>query len=306
MKNPTNSYRHGEETSITLFTETANPLKWQYPAREFIEYHKDFFDEIVVCDAGSTDGWREWLSQQTLRNGSRIRIVDFKTNSELFTTFGQAGKQKAVAKANCDGEYIVHMDIDTFLVGADKIRWLIEKYPEVDDFAVRVFHFYGNFYTINPGMEGTDCFQHTIMRNIPNIGVGRSWWKSDGAEFMFIPEDARDNYNANLGTGVGEGTGIRFSPLLVKNIFWPIMDLRHYGWCCRSKEIIREKMNRQHTTQEKEWTERPKCPTINEGDPSLVKITPESWLYHHPWAIERTYMYNGRTGYEWNIPEGEL
>jgi hypothetical protein len=171
----------------------------------------------------------------------------------IFTQFGQAGLQKAVAREHCQHPYMLHMDIDTFLIGVDKIQHLIGQYPDVDDFPVRILNFYGSFSKINLTFEGSDPYQHTLMKNRPEIGVGRSWDGSDGAEFIYI--ENRQEYLACLGEKVFVGKYIRQCPLKVKNIpdVFSYDDhefaLYHYGWCCRSFEIMKTKMLRQRASQ---------------------------------------------------------
>lgn len=255
---------------ISLFCATANPLEWEYPAREFIKYHEPYVDEIVVCDAMSTDGWREYLS-----NVKKARVIDFR-GEQLFSRFGQAGMQKSVARAHCRYEYMVHMDIDTFLIGVDKVQDLIAANPDVDDFPVRILNFYGSWFKVNRQMEGSDPYQHTIMKNIPQIGIGRSFPTSDGAEFVYIKNP--ETYKRCMGKSVYEGQYIRECPLRVKNVPKPFsydsheFALYHYGWCCRSWETINRKMNRQHSTQEKEWGKRPELIFKSCDDPCLVKF----------------------------------
>lgn len=256
---------------ISLFCATANPLEWEYPAREFIEYHEPYVDEIIICDAMSTDGWREHISGM-----SKVKVIDFKSE-QLFSRFGQAGMQKAVARAECQHEYMIHMDIDTFLIGIEKVQALIAQNPDVDDFPVRILNFYGSWFKVNLRMEGSDPYQHTIMKNIPQIGIGRSFPTSDGAEFVYIENP--ETYRQCRGKSVYEGHYIRQCPLKVKNIpdnfSYDIHEfaLYHYGWCCRSWETINRKMHRQHDTQEKEWGERPELIFKKPDDPELVDFT---------------------------------
>jgi hypothetical protein len=256
---------------ISLFCATANPLEWEYPAREFIEYHEPYVDEIIVCDAMSTDGWREHISGM-----SKVKVIDFKSE-QLFSRFGQAGMQKAVARAECQHEYMIHMDIDTFLIGIEKVQALIAQNPDVDDFPVRILNFYGSWFKVNLRMEGSDPYQHTIMKNIPQIGIGRSFPTSDGAEFVYIENP--ETYRQCRGKSVYEGHYIRQCPLKVKNIPDNFsydsheFALYHYGWCCRSWETINRKMHRQYDTQEKEWGERPELIFKKPDDPELVDFT---------------------------------
>lgn len=282
---------------ISLFCATVNPLKWEYPAKEFIEYHAPYVDEIIICDAGSTDGWLEYL-----KNIPKVKVIPFETK-DLFSRFGQAGLQKAVARSYCQYEYMIHLDIDTFFIGIDKVQQLIEENPEVDIFPIRVIHFYGSFYKINPLFEGSDPYQHTVMKNLDCIGVGRSWDKSDGAEFIYITDKSK--YKQDLGKNIHKGIWIRKSPLILRNT--PVKFtysehkycLYHYGWCCRSFETIYNKMKRQHTTQEKEWGVRPRHVFLKENDERLIDFKGK-----HPEPIER--LIQRTQGWKWKFKEGAV
>lgn len=278
---------------ISLFCETRNPLKWEYPAKEFIEYHAPFVDEIIVCDAGSDDGWREYL-----KSISKVKVVDFRTQ-KIFTQFGQAGLQKAVAREYCHYPYILHVDIDTFLIGIDKIQSLISQYPDVDDFPVRILNFYGSFSKINKTFEGSDPYQHTLMKNRPEIGVGRSWDGSDGAEFIYV--ENRQEYLACLRGKVFVGKYIRECSLRVKNIPETFsyeeheFALYHYGWCCRSFETMKRKaLKQQHAqTSVKEGEKTGEHVFLLENDPQLVDFHGE-----HPVIIQDLMK---RVGADWRF-----
>ena len=222
-------------------------MYWEYPAKEFIEYHAPFVDEIIVCDAHSDDGWREHL-----KTVPKVKVVDFRSQN-LFTQFGQAGMQKAVAREYCQHPYILHMDIDTFFIGIDKVQRLISDFPDVDVFPVRIINFYGSFYKINTQFEGSDPYQHTLMKNNLLIGSGRSWDGSDGAEFIYV--ENRQTYLNCIGRKVFFGRYIRECPLVVKNIPDDFsyanheFALYHYGWCCRSFETMKLKAQKQVESQ---------------------------------------------------------
>jgi hypothetical protein len=181
-----------------------------------------------------------------------VKVVDFKTQ-KIFTQFGQAGLQKAVAREYCQYPYILHVDIDTFLIGIDRIQNLINEHPDVDVFPVRILNFYGSFSKINMTFEGSDPYQHTLMKNRPEIGVGRSWDGSDGAEFIYV--ENRQEYLKVIGEKVFVGNYIRECPLKVKNIPETFsyeehrFALYHYGWCCRSFETMKAKSARQYESQ---------------------------------------------------------
>ena len=260
-------------TKISLFCATHNPLKWEYPAREFIEYHAPFVDEIVVCDAESIDGWLDYL-----KTIPKVRVVNFNS-SVIFEKFGQAGLQKAIAKEHCSHPYLIHLDIDTFLIGIEKISQLIGGNQDVDDFPIPVIHFYGSFYKLFPKMGGTDPYQHTIMKRDAPIGIGRSWPESDGSEFIYLP--GPDDYKQRNKSVIYHGQYIRESPAWVMNVNQDFMCLYHYGWCCRSFNIMQEKIGRQLKSQEKEWGHEVPYEFQKEDSPLLVDFKGE-----HPKIIQ--------------------
>jgi len=268
---------------ISLFCATANPLKWEYPAKEFIEYHEPYVDEIVICDANSTDGWLDYL-----KTVPKVKVIKYDSG-DLFSQFGQAGLQKSIARKNCSYPYMIHIDIDTFLVGIEKVQDLIADNPLVDDFPVRLVHFYGSFNKVNVAFEGSDPYQHTVMKNLPEIGVGRSWEKSDGAEFIYIEPGFASTYNALLGKQVVWGKYIRQSPLKLLNTPADFsyekheFALYHYGWCCRSLKTMEEKSKRQKNTWKKEWKDTSgEHVFLKENDERLINFKGE-----HPDVIKK-------------------
>lgn len=135
------------EKSISGYTTTYNCFEMQYPFTECIRSLLGFCDDVVVADAGSTDGTLEAL-QRIARMESRLRIivepVDF---SHPRWALYQDGYLKAKARARCEGEYCWQTDTDEVVAEDDywRVRQLPLRMGAIPLIMLPMIEFWGSF-----------------------------------------------------------------------------------------------------------------------------------------------------------------
>ena len=118
------------------------------------------------------------------------------------------------------------------------------------------------------------------MKKSAPIGYGMSWNKSDGGETIYVPNF--NDYKMKLGKEVCQGEYIRRSPIKIMNVSSDSMILYHYGWCCRSLELMKEKAEIQTKSQAEGWGSSCRHQFLHEDSPLLVDFKGK-----HPREIER-------------------
>jgi len=115
--------------TIGAYSTTYNCLSMHYPFREAIQSWLGFADEVVLVDAGSTDGTWEELTRLSVFE-PRVKVfqapVDF---SHTRWAIQMDGLLKAKAREKCTAEYLWQVDTDEIIVPDDFNR--IRQLPEV-------------------------------------------------------------------------------------------------------------------------------------------------------------------------------
>ncbi len=116
-------------SSIGAYSTTYNCREMHYPFREAIESWLGFADEVVLVDAGSTDGTWEEISSWANRE-SRLKVfqepVDF---SHRRWAIRMDGFLKAKSRGHCTAEYLWQVDNDEIVPPADCQR--IRQLPQI-------------------------------------------------------------------------------------------------------------------------------------------------------------------------------
>ena len=93
---------------ISGFTFIHNALTGGYPIVEVIRALQPVTQEIVVVDAGSTDGTRQVLGRLGQRMGSQLRILDDEWGDQA----GQTLARLHARHVECKGDIIIHAEGD--------------------------------------------------------------------------------------------------------------------------------------------------------------------------------------------------
>lgn len=177
------------EYTLSGYTTTYNCVKQDYPFVECVESMLGFCDEVVVVDAGSTDGTLEQLRKLQLKYmhegaeelssndvelnyGSRLVVKILERdwsdqNSALYD-----GMQKAEARKLCESDFVWQQDVDEVVRQQDwnKIREMIANFPKaVPMLALPVVEFWGGFDKIRLDITP---WKWRVSRNSPRITHG--------------------------------------------------------------------------------------------------------------------------------------
>lgn len=113
-------------TTIGAYSTTYNCISMHYPFREAVESWLGFADEVVLVDAGSTDGTWEEISKWSVRD-SRLKVfqapVDF---GHRRWAIQMDGSLKAKSRGHCTTDFLWQVDNDEIVPTADfqRIRQL--------------------------------------------------------------------------------------------------------------------------------------------------------------------------------------
>jgi len=99
-----------------------------YPFQECIESLLGFCDEVIVVDAGSTDGTLQALLDLREKNSKLKIFVEPVNFNDPRWAIHQDGYLKAASRAKCTGDYCWQTDVDEIVVSEDyeKIHRLLE------------------------------------------------------------------------------------------------------------------------------------------------------------------------------------
>jgi ADP-heptose:LPS heptosyltransferase/glycosyltransferase involved in cell wall biosynthesis len=114
--------------TISGYTQVLDAKKMDIPYMECIQSLLGFCDEVVVVDAGSTDGTYSDLLTLAAED-PRVKVYDHEFDNEEPCMDGML---KAYARAMCSGEFLWQTDADEIVHEDDyeKIRNLVKRFPK--------------------------------------------------------------------------------------------------------------------------------------------------------------------------------
>lgn len=142
------------QPAISIVIPTKNEGKYiDRTLAQFRDYLEKYALEVIVSDAGSTDGTAEIVRDYEIRSKGRIRLVQ---------TFGKQniaiGRNAGAAQAS--GKVLLHMDADVLIPDPEKFFSAIQAkfenpavvaatvplwiYPEVSGLADKLYHLFMN------------------------------------------------------------------------------------------------------------------------------------------------------------------
>jgi glycosyltransferase involved in cell wall biosynthesis len=185
-----------KEVTLSGYATTFNCVKQEYPFEACVESMLGFCDEVVVVDAGSTDGTLAKLltlqhaaavdevpsdvmsissidgALKAMNGHSRLKVyvVERDWNDPRSALFD--GMQKAEARRRCTGDFCWQMDVDEVVRREDwkKVRELVQNFPKaVPMLSLPVVEYWGGFDKVR--LDVTP-WKWRVSRNSPRITHG--------------------------------------------------------------------------------------------------------------------------------------
>jgi glycosyltransferase involved in cell wall biosynthesis len=156
---------------ISGYTTTYNCISGGYPFRESITSLLGFCDEVVVVDAGSTDGTLDALRQMQVNDERLVLHVQERDWSHPRSAVFD-GQQKALARAICTGDFCWQQDSDEIVHEQDyqKIRDMVSSFPtNIDLIALPVVEFWGSTDKVRIDVNP---WKWRLSRNVPYVTHG--------------------------------------------------------------------------------------------------------------------------------------
>jgi glycosyltransferase involved in cell wall biosynthesis len=161
-----------DDSSISGYTTTYNCIENDYPFRECIESMLGFCDEVVIVDAGSTDGTWEELTHLASLHENVIIHKQMRDRSKRRWAIDFDGRQKALARSLCTRAFCWQQDSDEVVHEDDymKIKHLTKHFPKnAALLCLPVIEYWGS-------QGKTRCDIHNwkwrLSRNLPDITHG--------------------------------------------------------------------------------------------------------------------------------------
>lgn len=159
------------EYTLSGYATTFNCEKQGYPYVASIESLLGFCNEVVVVDAGSTDGTLEKLrSLQETHTHLKVHVVERDWSDPRSALFD--GMQKAEARRRCSGDFVWQQDVDEVVRKEDwgKVVEMVKSFPKaVPMIALPVVEYWGGFDKVR--LDVTP-WKWRLSRNSPRITHG--------------------------------------------------------------------------------------------------------------------------------------
>jgi glycosyltransferase involved in cell wall biosynthesis len=186
---------------LSGYTTTYNAVDQGYPFFECVTNLLDFCDEVIVVDGGSTDGTLESL-QDLAQENNRLKIHVNKYDKSLPNFGVMDGKQKALARSLCTGDYCWQQDSDEILHESffRDVREMVTFFPKgVNLVCLPVVEFWGSKgkvrMDVNPWKWRLSVNDPRITHGIPAM---LRWYK-DGILYARQGTDGCDYIDSDTG-----------------------------------------------------------------------------------------------------------
>jgi len=244
---------------VSGYTTTYNCIEGEYPFRECIVSMLGFCDEVVVVDGGSSDGTLEAIREMQSRDPRIVLHVQERDwNDKRHAVFD--GKQKALARAICTGDFLWQQDVDEIVHERDyqRIRELVSSFPaSVDLIALPVMEYWGPNGKVRVDVN---FWKWRLSRNVPHVthGIPASLRRfdedgrlysapgSDTCDYIrsdsfqpvpfatFMSEDAERARQASL---MGDKNALSIYEQWVRSVVGGLPTVRHYSWWNMPRKI---------------------------------------------------------------------
>lgn len=161
---------------LSGYTTTFNCYEMEYPFQECIQSMLGFCDEVIVVDAGSTDGTIDALHELQDRDHKLKVFVESVDFSHVRWAIHQDGYLKAKARSKCTGDYCWQTDSDE-IVGPDqysKFDYIPEILSNFPLMMLPMIEFWGDLKTVRADFFS---WKPRLSKNDPRIthGIPKKW-----------------------------------------------------------------------------------------------------------------------------------
>lgn len=158
--------------TLSGYTTTFNCIDADYPYKECIASMLGFCDQVVVVDAGSTDGTWEYLTALAATDQRLVvhRCVRDRSTPRWAIDFD--GKQKALARSLCTSAFCWQQDCDEIVDTSDyqKIRELVTRFPRAAQLiCLPVIEYWGSRGKVRADVHN---WKWRLSRNVPGLTHG--------------------------------------------------------------------------------------------------------------------------------------
>ena len=245
--------------SISGYTTTRNCIDQAYPYEDCIKSLLGFCDEVVVVDAGSTDGTLERL-QEWAQSEPKLKLhtENLDWSSPRFAIFD--GQLKAKARSLCTKEFCWQQDADEVLPESDwdKVVEICRRIPtEIKVLTLPVVEYWGSKDKVRIDVNP---WKWRITRNDPDVTHGvpghlrvhledgsyHSLPGTDGCDYIyksnlqyvphatFYPEEM---HAARIAALKGDSEAFEHYEKWFKGVVEGLPTIRHYSWIDISRKI---------------------------------------------------------------------
>lgn len=179
---------------ISGYLTTRNCIEMNYPFVECIKSMLDFCDEVIVAD--STDhrlDTTQEILEQLMEKHDKLSVVHVDVDYSVPNNGIWDGKMKAIARAQCTGDYLVQMDSDeVFPLGIrgqleQVIKLTLEANPDLNLLALPVVEYWGSKGKVRVDVNP---WKWRVSKNHPDITHGipvhlRKWEAVNGETLLF-------------------------------------------------------------------------------------------------------------------------
>lgn len=159
-------------TSLSGYTTTFNCIKADYPFVESIMSMLGFCDQVVVVDAGSTDGTWEKLTELASAEPRLVIHMQRRDRSKRRWAIDFDGRLKALARSLCTSAFCWQQDSDEVVHERDydNVKRLVKFFPRgVDLVCLPVVEYWGSAGKVRADIHN---WKWRLSRNRPGITHG--------------------------------------------------------------------------------------------------------------------------------------
>lgn len=189
---------------LSGYTTVRNARQMDYPFEATIKSMLDFCDEVVVLDSSDLEDGTTDVLQEMLDKEPRLEVVCVDIPWKAPNHGIYDGATKALARAQCTGDYLFQMDCDEVCQPGirSKIEDLVKKQPDAPLIALPVVEYWGSKEKIRVDVNP---WKWRLSKNDKRIthGIPASLrWEKDGLLYAHQGTDGCDYIWSDTGQPV--------------------------------------------------------------------------------------------------------